>query len=59
MLGVHGRREFNPMPQQWEPGDIIQVGVMCPSGHLSEKAPSSVVLLLVVRPGASSGVLCS
>ena len=34
MLGVHGRREFNAMAEQWQPGDIIQVGIMCPYGVL-------------------------
>eukprot|EP00438_Fugacium_kawagutii_P016733 Skav205932 [mRNA] locus=scaffold2739:47330:54538:- [translate_table: standard] len=32
MLGVHGRREFNALPEQWQRGDILEVGVMCPSG---------------------------
>ncbi|CAJ1414504.1 unnamed protein product [Effrenium voratum] len=32
MLGVHGRREFSPMPAQWQRGDLVMVGVMCPSG---------------------------
>lgn len=32
MLGVHGRREFGAKPDQWHRGDIIKVGIMCPSG---------------------------
>lgn len=32
VLGVHGRREFNAMAEQWQRGDVIEVGVMCPAG---------------------------